>query len=262
MSGVSIKSLYALALAEGEGVGTAYEYFAKRLVLSPWLQSETLSGSMLVAGLPEKYGVSLDFLLLAEGLKLHVVVVDDRPVALEKARTFGISALKTGLLTSIDPEYIAIEDLAELKGIGTGFELCMSSEVMQRLSSEHRQRYWRRLQETAPRTAVFAPNADNLSHASLSGLQGIKIEELRALVTGNSSHLRQQDIAVTMDYIDMPPFPPGITRTEEQRERATSGRAEALVMWSLRPFAKIERFFPLRIRRRRAHIVYALAQRS
>lgn len=33
----SIKSLYALALAEGEGVGTAYEYFAKRLAMSRWL---------------------------------------------------------------------------------------------------------------------------------------------------------------------------------------------------------------------------------
>ena len=35
----SIKSLYPLALAEGEGVGTAYEYFAKRLILGRWLES-------------------------------------------------------------------------------------------------------------------------------------------------------------------------------------------------------------------------------
>ena len=36
----SIKTLYPLALAEGEGVGTAYEYFTKRLHLVRWLKQE------------------------------------------------------------------------------------------------------------------------------------------------------------------------------------------------------------------------------
>ncbi len=39
---ISIKTLYSLALAEGEGVGTAYEYFAKRLILASWLNGKPL----------------------------------------------------------------------------------------------------------------------------------------------------------------------------------------------------------------------------
>ena len=62
----TIKSLYPLALAEGEGVGTAYEYFAKRLVLSSWLAKLPTVRRLIIAGLPEKYGSSLDFLLIAQ----------------------------------------------------------------------------------------------------------------------------------------------------------------------------------------------------
>jgi hypothetical protein len=82
-----LKSLYQislrLALAEGEGVGTAYEYFAKRLALGRWLKQVGRPVRMLVAGLPQKYGSSLDFLLLAEELGAEVTVVDERPSALQ-----------------------------------------------------------------------------------------------------------------------------------------------------------------------------------
>ncbi len=61
----SIKALYALALAEGEGMGTAYEYYAKRLILGRWLAERPRPASILIAGLPQKYGASLDLLLLA-----------------------------------------------------------------------------------------------------------------------------------------------------------------------------------------------------
>jgi hypothetical protein len=63
-------------------------------------------------------------------------------------------------------------------------------------------------------------------------------------------------------YVDMPPFPPGITRTEEQREQATSGKGEAIAMWGLGYFARLERFFPCSWRRRKSHIVFALIRNS
>ena len=50
----SIKSLYPLALAEGEGVGTAYEYYPKRLRLVRWLKQKQRLQHILIAGLPEK----------------------------------------------------------------------------------------------------------------------------------------------------------------------------------------------------------------
>ena len=61
----SISSLYPLALAEGEGIGTAYEYYAKRLVLARWLASLRPPQRLLIVRLPEKCGKSLDFILLA-----------------------------------------------------------------------------------------------------------------------------------------------------------------------------------------------------
>lgn len=260
-SSVSIRALYPLAMSEGEGVGTAYEYFVKRLILSAWLKTDSLTDRMLIAGLPEKYGASLDFLLLADELKLPVVIADDRPQALEKAQKARDLASAAGLLSSVQPNYIVTRDLAELVELGSSFELCISSEVMQRLPPTRRSRYWRRLQVLAPMSAVFVPNADNSAHASLSGLSGLRIEELQKIVTDNTSFSAGAECSVQMDYIDMPPFPPGATRTEEQREQATSGRLEAFAMWGLGYFAKIERLLPLTIRRSQAHIVYALARR-
>ncbi|MGB9485744.1 MAG: hypothetical protein WCD04_06500, partial [Terriglobia bacterium] len=96
----SINSLYPLALAEGEGIGTAYEYYAKRLVLARWLASLRPPRRLLIAGLPEKYGSSLDFFLLAQDLAVtEVVVIEDRPWALEKCRRSLAAAQAIGELT-------------------------------------------------------------------------------------------------------------------------------------------------------------------
>ena len=48
---MSVGQLYPLALAEGEGVGTAYEYLAKRLVLAPWLGKRFRPGSVVIAAI-------------------------------------------------------------------------------------------------------------------------------------------------------------------------------------------------------------------
>ncbi|MCZ7673579.1 MAG: hypothetical protein M5U34_43910 [Chloroflexi bacterium] len=58
---------------------------------------------LLIAGLPEKYGSSLDFLLLAEELGAEVTVVDERPFALEKLRQGLAAAQDEGWLTAVSP---------------------------------------------------------------------------------------------------------------------------------------------------------------
>jgi hypothetical protein len=67
--------------------------------------------------------------------------------------------------------------------------------------------------------------------------------------------------AVISGYIDMPPFPPGITRSDAQREEATTGRFESAVMWGLGRYAHVERLLPWAVRRRQSHIVYGFAGR-
>jgi hypothetical protein len=249
-----IKSLYPLALAEGEGVGTAYEYFAKRLVLKRWLAVLPPHRKVLIAGLPQKYGSSLDFLLLAEELGAsNVVIVDDRPATLDKARQSLAAAQQIGQLLHLRPEYVCLSEWGELETFPGGYDLCLASEVLQRLDDAGRQSYIACLAGLASALALFTPNADDPAHTTLSGLAGLRLPDLRRLAESAGS-------CAASGYVDMPPFPPGLTRSTEQRKQASAGRLEATAMWGLGYYARAERYFPLSWRRGHAHIVYALVK--
>ena len=254
----SIKSLYPLALAEGEGVGTAYEYFAKRLVLSRWLKGQQRPSRILIAGLPEKYGSSLDFLLLVEELGAEVTVVDDRPSALEKLQSSLLAAQNAGWLTAVTPQTKLVDSLGDLSTASGSIDLAISSEVLQRLGAVEQRNYVKQVAGLATAVALFAPNGDNPAHTNISGLSGIRLDELRAHVTVPPKRPKVAHRVTQSGYIDMPPFPPGITRTDDQREQATSGKLEAIAMWGLGYYARAERFLPQTIRRSQSHIVYSL----
>jgi hypothetical protein len=249
---ISIKSLYVLALAEGEGVGTAYEYFAKRLVLRRWLAGQQRLSRILIAGLPEKYGSSLDFLQLAQELGAEVTVVDERPFALDKLQSSLVAAQKVGWLTAVAPQIIAVSVMANLSAAAGPFDLVISSEVLQRLNPDKRIEYVGQVKGMGTAVAFFAPNGDNPAHTTISGLSGVTLSEIAAY-SPTCQHANLQT-----GYIDMPPFPPGITRSDEQREQATSGKLEALAMWGLGLYVRAERFLPQAIRRSQSHIVYTL----
>ncbi len=250
----SIKSLYPLALAEGEGIGTAYEYYAKRRVLARWLIRFDRPRSMLIAGLPEKYGSSLDFFLVAQDLSAaKVVVVDDRPQALDKMRQSLTKAQSAGALRSVHPEYIRVAEMAGLKELSGEFDLCLGSEVLQRVRNDSRHDYVERLCGLASAIGLFAPNGGNANHTILSGLSGIALSELEALAEPTGS-------LVEAGYVDMPPFPPGLTRSAEQRKRAAAGRLEGLTMAALRYYACLESCFPSTWRRSHSHIVYGFIE--
>jgi hypothetical protein len=249
MKTFSIKQLYALALAEGEGVGTAYEYFAKRLALQAWLvQKPIRPNSVLVAGLPQKYGSSLDFFLLANELGATLTVVDDRPEAIAKAQQSLAAAQAVGWLTAVEPIWHTTTSLAHLPELTNHFDLALSSEVLQRLPEGDRPAFVARVQKLSTAVALFTPNADNQAHVGRSGLGGLTLSQMQQLIPTPSRPIA---------YIDLPPFPPGITRSNEQREQATSGHFEAIAMWGLGYYARLEKFFPASIRRAHAHIVYA-----
>ncbi|MCP4416263.1 MAG: hypothetical protein GY805_06555 [Chloroflexi bacterium] len=256
LQSLSIKSLYVLALAEEEGVGTAYEYFAKRLVLARWLKSQPKPRSLLLAGLPEKYGSSLDFLQLAQELETAVTIIDERPFALEKLQKSLAAAQKEGWLTAVSPTLIPVNKMGALEEVNGSFDLCISSEVVQRLAKSEREGYVARLTEQSSAIALFMPNGNNSAHTDISGLSGLRLDELQTLLqTRKLTNLQT-------GYIDMPPFPPGITRSDEQREQATSGKAEAFAMWGLGFYARLEHFLPTAVRQKKSHIVYALLNQS
>ena len=66
---------------------------------------------------------------------------------------------------------------------------------------------------------------------------------------------------VDAGYVDMPPFPPGLTRSADQRKRAAAGHLEGLAMVGLCYYAKFESYFPSAWRRDHSHIVYAFAEK-
>ncbi len=227
VSRLSVKELYPLALAEGEGMGTAYEYYVKRAALNGFLAGWPTPRTILIAGLPQKYGASLDFLLLAAELGAAVTVVDDRPAALERLNG-ALDALDglDGAPPVARPTAALLADLDSLAAVGGSYDLILSSEVLQRLTPAARTAYVARLRQLSPTLALFCPNAHNEAHNTRSGLGGLSLDEIRRLAANGDSK-------TMAGYIDMPPFPPGITRTAEQRDEATSGRFEAFVMWGL-----------------------------
>ena len=162
-----------------------------------------------------------------------------------------------------------LADLPHLATLTGRFDLAVSSEVLQRLAAAERPAYVAALRARADALALFAPNADNPAHTGRSGLAGLQLDEMSALMQATADRrpptaageaaVGSRRSAVVSGYIDMPPFPPGITRSDEQREQATQGAFEAVVMGGLRVYAHGERLLPGALRRRQSHIVYALA---
>lgn len=257
LTGRSVKALYPLALAEGEGVGTAYEYVAKGWVLQRWWQDRPLPRTLLVAGLPEKYGTGLDWLWLAHAWGAHPFVADERPAALARLADSLKAAQAAGFLTGLDVTILRVASLVTLPTTNQPIDLAASSEVMQRLSPDERRAHIANLTGLAQTVALFAPNGDNPAHTTISGLQGITLAEWRALLQNGPAGQSWRT-----GYVDLPPFPPGVTRNAAQRVQAGQGRLEALAMWGLSQYARLEVWLPQALTQRYAHIVYGLYRRQ
>jgi len=252
-----IKSLYAINLVEGEGVGTAYEYCAKFRKLEKFINSIEKPKKILIAGLPEKYGLSMDFFLLGQILKAETVVVDERPEVLARAQSV-LSTLKEKQL--IDAKMVVFEKVENLtsfkdEGIMKGkFDLALSSEVYQRLDGGQ-QAYIDNLRIKADNLAIFVPNQGNSSHAELSGLKSVYLEGLLKHF-GECANMSIYDAG----YLDMPPFPPGLSRSQEKRQQASENRLEGFLMKILGLYCYFEKFFPGFVKKKIAHITYFMAK--
>ncbi len=244
----SIRALYPYALAEGEGVGTAYEYVAKARFMRPIVERLSRRGGtrrILVAGLPEKYGTSLDFAILADGLDAELEIADERERALDRSKSAIDAARRGGKLGGLRVRFRRCGSIDEVtRG---EHDAVLSCEVLQRVAPERREVFANALRAAAPLGAVFVPNSENASHLKISGLDGLTLADLRDLFRG-----------ARFAYVDMPPFPPGIARSAEQRERASTGLAEALAMRALDAYCAAEPGVPNAIKRRVSHIVCAL----
>jgi len=202
-----MQKIYDLALAEGEGLGTAYEYNVKLRLIRKVL-GDYLPKSILIYGLPEKYGYSMDFIYYGKMIGAKVYVYEKRADKLRKHKQI---IMKLGLPK---PNYVD-------KPIKT--DLLLSCEVAQRdkmiINSVKK----------AKRICVFVPNADNRSHSKISGLKGLTQEELQKMFPSRR-----------YGYVDMPPFPPGI--------RKKNKTSSSLLLFVLLLFGCFEGFLPFKRR--------------
>jgi len=214
-----IRKLYDLALAEGEGLGTAYEYHVKLRLISGLLEGSD-TRSVLIYGLPEKYGFSLDFFYLCSLRGYETFLFENRNARV--SRLFKI-------LESADlPKPKIIEN------IGRSFDLVLSSEVLQ--SVEQKKVYIDNVKRYGRISAIFVPNKDNRSHSRVSGLSGFTLGEMKDIFGCQTGH------------IDIPPFPPGVKKRKQTNSR--------LILFLLAALGLLERFYPLK--KRLAHMVYSI----
>jgi hypothetical protein len=253
----NIQSWYAINLVEGEGAGTAYEYYVKIKKLNKFINTIGKPKRILIAGLPEKYGLSMDFIWLGGILNAETVIIDDRSETLERAGRV-LSMLKSEkFVDETKISFIKTDRIWEFNSIDVikgEFDLALSSEVLQRLDGT-RETYISNLKNVAKYFSIFVPNRGNESHANLSGLKSLYLEELLQHCRGENPEATLYDYG----YIDMPPFPPGLSRSQDKRDQAAKSRIEAFLMKGLEIYSLCENIIPKFIKKKVAHIAYVMA---
>ena len=246
--------LLELALKQGEGFGTAYEYYVKLHLLRKFFaKTDCQPKSILIAGLPEKYGYSLDIALLSQDLNAELTVLDDREDCLDK---FTKLSQELGILDVEHCKLVSVSDWANLS-LNKEYDLIVSCEVLQRLNDSQRISYVRDLALMAKCLAIFTPNSGNRSHTKLSRLNSLSIQELIAFISKTDLHV------FDTDYLDAPPFPSGvkINRDTHQNQQYNKYFHKAMIVL-LSTWTRVERICPRLIMKRFSHIVYILATRK
>ena len=243
MKKINIDTLYSLALSEGEGIGTAYEYFIKLKLLSKFVKGKKIK-NVLIYGLPERYGFSIDFVLFGQINNFNITIVDDRKERIKSFERIINKLIKKGLLLK-RPRVIKLKKLNNLS-FDKRFDLLVCSEAMQRLSNKEKINYIRLISKISKYAALFVPNKNNKMHSTLSKLNGLSLDELKGYFNKAS--------ILNIGYIDIPPFPPGLKKNK-RKEQINKLFSLLLIAWT-----RLERLLPKTIKRRIAHICYIIVE--
>jgi len=251
----SVIALYPLALLEGQGMGTAYEYSAKLKLLERVVAEMLPLQSLFIGGLPEDYGVDLGLALLAARYGCWTVVADDRPWALE---TFAYALTSPPLAALADPGHFEMRHLTTLaRPAGADdapFDLWVTTSALQRLKDSELAGYLAHVRTKSRHAVLLVPNKANKEHLTLSGLDGFFLPDLVAACRQAGLKVRQAG------HLDVAPFPPGLKRSPEAKEKAVESRLERLVMRSLEGWVQVERRLPRFLKRRFGHLAYVVLQ--
>jgi len=242
-----INKFFQAALIEGEGFGTAYEYQVKANLLQKYLNE---TDRVLILGLPEKFGVSANFLILADKMQKPMLVVDDKPELIAEFNKVKQILIDTKLLQH--PQLIESKLLPGLAEYvpETNYDLI----IIQKLNKGWDEQYLNRLLCKTKNIFIFAPNSNNLSHQKFSKLAGINQTDLKKL----SGKILNTELG----FIDCPPFPSGIKlqRTPEQIHKQSSSFLNkafcSIFLGCLNILCRLEKIFPAKIKNNHSHIIY------
>jgi hypothetical protein len=253
----SVPDLYPVALFEGEGMGTAYEYSAKLKLLQRVVAATRSPQSVFVGGLPEAYGVDVGLAFLAALHDCHVVVAEDRLLA----RDAFEAALRSPAVTRwVDPSRFTIRPLETLacptQAGDPVYDLWVSTSSIQRIKGGGLDEYLAHVRDHARNAVLFVPNKDNRAHLTLTKMEGFRLAELADLCARAGLTVRGAG------YVDLPPFPPGIKRSETAKAKAEESPVERLAMRVLEGWAWGERILPRVLKRPWAHLAYVWVQPS
>lgn len=259
-------------------MGTAYEYYSKLRIIETILARTGAPRRLAVIGLPEKHGYDMDFLLLAHwlrgeteglraepgglraepnGLRTSFVVCEDRAQVLAQFRN-AIAHLPDRAQGD-HIEIVHLPNLNDWRALqGRRFDWLVSTASVQRLPDDDIVLYLQQARQIADYALLFIPNSGNRAHLTLSGLRGLDLDETLALcrrATGEPG-VRDRSPVLAAGYCDIPPFPPGLQRSSEAKERALHSPLESLAMWGLEGWCRGERWMPVLLQKRLAHLVY------
>lgn len=258
MYNTSLDFFYALALAEGEGLGTAYEYIVRNRFFKAIFRKIKKPHSVLIAGLPEKYGFCLDFIWLAYSFGCNIVIAEDRPKVIKEISRVINRLSAMDILHADHIHFIVTENLYNLKQKENKYyDLVFSPSVLQRMPDDHRTAYFKALSCQGQHIILFVPNKGNSAHPGRTGLKGLKMDE----ILGYSIAACPKQIVLDAGSLDLPPFPPGARIPSRHQDLISSSRyIRSACMGFLNGLSKLEFYYPQCIKNRFAHLLYLAIQ--
>lgn len=250
----NIDLFYALALKEGQGLGTAYEYLVKSHLIGGFFEKIPNPKEILIAGLPEKYGYGLDLLLYADSYGCNIDIIDERDEAVENLN-YILEDLKGSRVITADNIRIKKVKCYEEAEFDKYYDLGFSSAVLQRFNEGSRLNYLEILKKKVKYLVLFVPNKGNKSHQRLTCLNSFYIDDLVRYTKRPDTDRLILDSGV----IDLPPFPPGIKASAKAGKLMKNRAMMRILGRFLSAWAGIEPLFPKAIKNKFAHIAYLIS---
>lgn len=244
------EKLLELTELEGEGVGMWYEYMAKRKVLARFSKD---CQSLLVFGLPEKYGLGVDNLTILGNV---VTVVDPRRSHLDQLKKIARIFLK-------NKEFDFVCQSLDRFSPNRKFDLVVNTEVIQRFEEQSLASILKKMNNlTKKRAVVFVPNGESYAHPRISGLAGCRLEQLK------KEMVRKTDFRlIESGYVDIPPWPSGLTiqSTAKGTRKSKPSLAVRLVNgvshWLIPFLVSLEKWYPSFLVKFQAHLIYLVLEK-